>query len=325
MSPHQPEPKIKLPQIWSDEHGVAVRGWILTSNGPPDSLELILDGTPIPVKSWHARRDLIAKHPEYRSGEKCGFWAYLPKAPLHEMQIKARTGNGVVTHVLQVHPKSTAPERPMAPRLFERFRAAVDEQRLSVLEIGSRVVVPGSSSRRPLFSKAKSYTGFDLYADENTDVVGDAHQVASYFPDQGFDAVFSLSVLEHLAMPWLVATEINKVLRPGGLTFHLTHFTFPLHEQPADYWRFTGEGLRSLFSSAVGFGEAETESSKPASVHPHDRPPELLHLPGRPAYIHVAVLREVEDSKIRWTPPGAASASYPVPGGLDLADGREAG
>jgi hypothetical protein len=155
-----------------------------------------------------------------------------------------------------------------------------------------------------------------LYPDANTDVVGDAHRLSSYFPGRRFDAVFSLSVLEHLAMPWVVAAEINKVLRPGGLTFHLTHFMFPLHEQPADFWRFTDAGLRSLFSPIVGFEEAETEFYKPASLHPHDRAPELLHLPSQPAFIQVAVLArkvaELDESRVRWAGKDPV-AVYPLP------------
>ncbi|MEO8440776.1 MAG: methyltransferase domain-containing protein [Spartobacteria bacterium] len=313
----QPEPRISLPEIWSDEYGVAVRGWILTPDGPPDTLELILDGNRVPVSSWHTRHDVVAKHPEYQSGENCGFWAYLPKSPVHEVQFRASTGGNIFSRALKIQPKPLSPEPSRA--LFERFRRAVNEQRLSVLEIGSRVVAPGSSSRRTVFSNAASYTGFDLFPDENTDIVGDAHRLASYFAGQQFDAVFSLSVLEHLAMPWLVAAEINKILRPGGLTFHLTHFTFPLHERPADYWRFTDQGLRALFSTAVGFDHVETEFSKPASLHPHERTPELLHLPGQPSYIHVAVIAtkvaEIDDSRIRWSPPDQTSAVYPDPDG----------
>ncbi len=313
----QPEPRISLPQVWSDEYGVAIRGWILTPGGPPDLLELLLDGRPVPVVSWHARPDIVAKHPEYRSGEKCGFWAYMPRRASHEVQVRAQTGHELFSRSLKLRAPAARSENELPARLFDRFRSAANEQKWTVLEIGSRVVVPGSSSRRPLFAQAASYTGFDLYGDDNTDVIGDAHRLSSYFPAQRFDAIFSLSVLEHLAMPWVVAAEINKILRPGGVTFHLTHFTFPLHEQPADYWRFTDAGLRSLFSPVVGFADVETEFLTPASLHPHDRTPELLHLPAQPAYIQVAVLArkaaELDESRIRWVGQKLTEPVYPAP------------
>src|ERR1043165_6505721 len=72
--------------------------------------------------------------------------------------------------------------------------------------------------------------------------VGDAHELSKFFGTE-FDAVFSLAVFEHFAMPWVVAAEINKVLKIGGLTFHSTHFAFPLHERPWDFWRYTGQSL----------------------------------------------------------------------------------
>lgn len=256
-----------------------MRGWILTPDGPPDVLEIAIGGIRIPVLSWHPRPKIVAKHPEFRSGEDCGFWAYLPSGAKREVHIRARTGDHAFATTLRLPSQAPpAPSEPAGSTLFDRFCAAVNDQHLSVLEIGSRVVVPASRSKRALFPHAASYTGFDFYADNNTDVIGDAHKLSSYFNRQ-FDAAFSLAVFEHLAMPWLVALEINKVLRRGGLTFHQTHFAFPLHEQPADYWRFTGEGLRSLFSPAVGFGNVEFEYSDPVSLHPERRTSELIHLP----------------------------------------------
>lgn len=207
-----------------------------------------------------------------------------------------------------------------ASRLFQRFCAIVNKEHLSVLEIGSRIVVPGSASKRSLFRGAGSYTGFDLYLDGNTDVVGDAHQLSSYFTER-FDAVFSLAVLEHLAMPWAVALEINSVLKPGGITFHQTHFAFPLHEQPADYWRFSDQGLRAIFSPVAGFEDVECEFTDPVRLHPESRAFDHLHLPNQPAFIQVAVLarkrREVDRERIRWHVSKGYQentvAAYPVP------------
>lgn len=314
------EPRISIPEVWSDERGIAVRGWILTPHGPPETLEIIVDDTPIPVLSWHPRPKIAAKHPEFCSGDNCGFWAYLPRDPTHVVRVRARTAGEVFATTLRLPPtnKIGHAEAQTAETLFERFRTSVNNDRMSVLEIGSRVVVPGSESKRTLFPAAESYTGFDFYKDANTDVVGDAHRLSSYF-DRQFDAVFSLAVFEHLAMPWLVALEINKVLRPGGLTFHQTHFAFPLHEQPADYWRFTAQGLRALFSPGVGFDHAECEYSDPASLHPARRTPEIIHLPGEPAFIQVAVLArktaEIDDGKTRWSCElsSAVESQYPKP------------
>jgi len=312
---HAAEARISIPEVWSDENGIALRGWILTQDGPPDNLEIFLGDQRIPVVGWHERPDIVAKHPEFTSGPKCGFRAYLPRSPAYDFRIEARTGDQVVSKNWTVRPEANVHAPATSePGLLERFRSRVNDEHLTLLEIGSRVVVPGSVSKRSLFPGAASYTGFDFYPDQNTDVVGDAHRLSSFFTER-FDAVLSLAVLEHLAMPWVVAMEINKVLRIGGLTFHQTHFAFPLHEQPADYWRFSEQGLRALFSPALGFEVLGCESTGPVRLHPDQRTPELLHLPTQPAFIHVAILAKkiagIDTSKTRWEMD--ATPEYPAP------------
>ena len=66
-------------------------------------------------------------------------------------------------------------------------------------------------------------------------------------------------------MPWVVAAEINKVLKVGGLTFHSTHFAFPIHERPWDFWRYTDQALRILFSPPLGFEVIRCELRHPGS------------------------------------------------------------
>jgi len=47
--------------------------------------------------------------------------------------------------------------------------------------------------------------------------------------------------------PWVVASEIERVLKPGGHCIVAAPFLFPKHEDPGDYFRFTTSGLESLF------------------------------------------------------------------------------
>src|SRR6187401_1028293 len=105
-------PRLSLPEIGSDEHGIALRGWMLTSNGPATSLELVLDGQPIPVVSWHSRPDLIARFPQYQSGEHCGFRAYLPRTETHELSIQAQTGDDAFFRKLTLKAKPLTLTRP---------------------------------------------------------------------------------------------------------------------------------------------------------------------------------------------------------------------
>jgi SAM-dependent methyltransferase len=121
----------------------------------------------------------------------------------------------------------------------------------NVLEIGSRA--RSGINRRNLFPEACNYVGLDIAAGENVSVVGDAHALSSLFPAEHFDFVFSVSVWEHLAMPWKVSIELNRVMRTGGLAMINTHQSWPVHEEPWDYFRFSDFAWDTLFNAATGF------------------------------------------------------------------------
>lgn len=121
----------------------------------------------------------------------------------------------------------------------------------SILEIGSRNV--SGVTRRDLFPHCGDYVGFDVLAGEGVDVVGDAHQLAKFFPMEHFDFIYSISVFEHLLCPWKVVLEMNTVMKLGGYVFVSTHPVWPEHEVPWDFWRFPGNGFHSLFNQYTGF------------------------------------------------------------------------
>ncbi|MEQ9411043.1 MAG: methyltransferase domain-containing protein [Fuerstiella sp.] len=131
-----------------------------------------------------------------------------------------------------------------------------------VLEVGSREVVQGSTLREDF--SGSEYVGFDYYPGRNVDVMGDAHRLSSYF-DEGerFDLVYSSACFEHFAMPWIVASEIAKVLNVGGTVFIVTHFSFSSHERPWHFFHFTDMALKALFSEALGFECIEATLSNP--------------------------------------------------------------
>lgn len=133
---------------------------------------------------------------------------------------------------------------------------------MRILEIGSREVT-GSSNARHKFANAE-YVGFDYYPGTNVDVVGDAHKLSSYFKEgEQFDIVYSSACFEHFAMPWLVATEIAKVLKMEGYVFVETHFSFSSHERPWHFFQFSDMALKVLFSNALGFECIEAGMSNP--------------------------------------------------------------
>ena len=136
--------------------------------------------------------------------------------------------------------------------------------RLRVLEIGSREVT-GPSKARELFAAANAdYVGFDYYPGRNVDVVGDVHSLASHFAEgDKFDIIYSIASFEHFAMPWIVALEIAKLLRVGGVVYVKTHFSFGTHERPWNFFQFSDMGLRVLFPRTLGFECLESGMSNP--------------------------------------------------------------
>jgi SAM-dependent methyltransferase len=78
------------------------------------------------------------------------------------------------------------------------------------------------------------------------DVIGDAHELP--FGDATVDAVVCTEVFEHLLDPPTAARELIRVLKPGGRLVLTTRFCFPLHDRPADFWRFTSYTLARLFA-----------------------------------------------------------------------------
>ncbi|MBS0570159.1 MAG: methyltransferase domain-containing protein [Proteobacteria bacterium] len=121
----------------------------------------------------------------------------------------------------------------------------------SLLEVGSRA--RSGISRRQSVPSTWRYTGLDIMAGENVDVVGDAHQLSRLFAPGSFRAVMSFSVLEHLLMPWKFAVELNRVMELGGFGFFMTHQCWPVHDQPWDFWRFSSEAWKGIFNRATGF------------------------------------------------------------------------
>tara|TARA_B100001287_G_scaffold276429_1_gene287221 strand:+ start:2245 stop:2967 length:723 start_codon:yes stop_codon:yes gene_type:complete len=167
-----------------------------------------------------------------------------------------------------------------------------------VLEVGSRVVT--GANFREKFDKA-DYIGFDFYAGENVDIVGDAHKLSTYFSsDEKFDLIFSHAVFEHLHMPWVAAEEINKILRIDGCVFIETHFSFSSHERPWHFFQFSEIALRALFSDAMGYELVDSGLSNPMFgffAHSSDR--HLRYRPIPELYCHSEILvrkvREVND------------------------------
>jgi SAM-dependent methyltransferase len=142
-----------------------------------------------------------------------------------------------------------------------------------VLELGSRRSDPAvSTMHRYYVPHAAEFLGTDLEDGLDVDLVADLHRLTQVTGGEQFDAIISCSTFEHLKYPHLAAHEIMKALRIGGLLFVQTHQTFPLHAAPADYYRFSREGLAGLFGTQMGFQVIATDYEFPCQIHSERNP-----------------------------------------------------
>lgn len=280
-----------LGTYWRDQFGAHAAGWLHCYEAPITGASLALAARSVPL-TLHRRPDVVAHYPECGTTMPVGFNGYVPGEPGTALEVVIETGQGTIRRELPIPDRlcclPPAPD-PVPPSLH-RFVAAVNELRLRVLEIGSRIVGPGAVNWRERMPGAAAYVGLDVHPSEHVDIVGDAHRLTELLAPASFDAIWSAEVFEHLQMPWLAAAEINRALRMGGLTFHMAPHTWPLHEMPADYWRVSDQALRVLFGPAFGFEVLQAELIEPMAIHPPRRDGAWQEMPVFPGYGHAAIL-----------------------------------
>jgi hypothetical protein len=136
-------------------------------------------------------------------------------------------------------------------KMYQDFTKEIRSQSdARVLEIGGR---DRSEIDRSTEFPGVDYTVLDIVPSGNVDVVGDAHKLSQYFGPEEFDYVLSFSVFEHLAMPWKVAIEMNKVMKIGGQALLQAPQSCGMHDLPWDFWRFSETAWDALFNADTGF------------------------------------------------------------------------
>lgn len=99
------------------------------------------------------------------------------------------------------------------------------------------------AGKRPIYYP--NVVNYEIAAYDSTDVIGVAEELP--FADNVFDVVISCAVLEHVRDPFRAASEITRVLKPGGKLFCCVPFLQPFHAYPNHYYNMTHMGLANLF------------------------------------------------------------------------------
>ena len=101
----------------------------------------------------------------------------------------------------------------------------------------------------------KKYIGVDSpvtskwYNSQNKpDIIADATHIP--LQDRSCDTILSLQVLEHLPDPQEALNEMKRLLKRNGILILSTVQTYPLHDDPHDYYRFTKFGLKKILTKA---------------------------------------------------------------------------
>lgn len=128
--------------------------------------------------------------------------------------------------------------------LLNRLTPVYTNNYAAVLDVGSLDI--NGTYREIVQRRGWSYIGTDIVAGPNVDVVAD--DLSGFKP--GYDVVLCGNMLHNVERPWLLIPAMARLLRPGGLLAVVASWRHGLNSYPADYWRFSPDGLRILFDEA---------------------------------------------------------------------------
>jgi SAM-dependent methyltransferase len=130
-------------------------------------------------------------------------------------------------------------------RLFrQEFLSGMAGVPLRILDLGSLEI---GASYRPIFDDpAWHYTGVDLHAGANVDIVLKHPYRWQEIQSASVDVFISGQVFEHVEYFWITLLEMSRVLKPGGIVCIIVPSAGPEHRYPVDCWRFYPDGVRAM-------------------------------------------------------------------------------
>ncbi len=116
------------------------------------------------------------------------------------------------------------------------------------------VVIDLGGGKKPSYERfwrinPEKFIRVDINEKTNPDIVADLNKPLP-FSNNFADAVFLFNVIYILENPAASLGEIRRILKPGGKLFFTSPFIFNEAKEPADYWRFTGQGLEKILKEA---------------------------------------------------------------------------
>jgi len=250
---------------------IIINGWCEKPSSGPTTIGVEHGGRSVATLSEEIYRpDLQEAY-----GGNAGSWGFVARCLLPTQQDGCNVEEALRLRISAPGAEEVAIERP-SQRFpvagdaelhgnFLEFAQTVVAHRGRVLEIGARA--RSGNTRREHFPPPAAYIGLDISPGPNVDIVGDAHHLSRLVTGK-FDAAFSVSTFEHMLMPWKVVLELNKILHDGALVFTHSHQTWPLHDAPWDFWRFSQDSWHGLYNRHTGFEIVKAKHAQPAYLSP---------------------------------------------------------
>jgi SAM-dependent methyltransferase len=125
--------------------------------------------------------------------------------------------------------------------ILSKWLEKIPGDQLMVLDVGGRY-----QPYRPLIQhRILRYIGLDVLSTPLVDVLGKGEQLP--FKPDTFDLVLATGVFEYFPEPRVAATEIRRILKPGG---HLMMSVAAISPRAVDeeHWRYLPAGLRFVLA-----------------------------------------------------------------------------
>lgn len=134
-----------------------------------------------------------------------------------------------------------------------------------VLEVGSKQY-GSTTSLRDLYTD--EYVGVDMEEGLGVDVVVDLSRTIGPLQEGHFGLVICSSVLEHVDLPYAMADNLVRLLKPGGRLYISVPWVWRYHAYPDDYWRFSWRGIQMLFPESMRWEQPMFSTTKEGEIFP---------------------------------------------------------
>lgn len=119
---------------------------------------------------------------------------------------------------------------------------------LSILDIGSLDTTGDDYNYKSIFNVPNwDYTGLDFKKGVNVDIVAcDIYNIME-INDNSYDVIISGQLFEHLEFFWITMSEIERILKPGGICCIIAPSGGPKHgASEPDCYRFYEDSMTAL-------------------------------------------------------------------------------